>query len=140
MVNAATRCFKGRPAGPTSQHDAHAALGRAGGSRHSRGDLLCSSAVTSIACQRSCLPPSHRARGVPRHLQRGQNLCRFWFGPGSFSALRGCVCWFIHQQSFAHSQNYLTFPSHAVAQQYRGILKNESSGPCCFLFSKSTGL
>lgn len=142
MVNAGTRCFERGPAGrprhrwarhpgamPTLRREA------LGGAGYSGGDLPCCPTVTSITCQTSWTP------GHPGHLQMGQNVRRFSCSPGSFSALCGCVCWFIRQQGFAHPENYLTFPGHAVSQQYRGILNNESSGPHhCFLFSKSTSL
>lgn len=59
---------------------------------------------------KSCLPPTHRDRGVPGHLPVGQNLCRFWFSPSSFSALCGCMCWFIHQRHFSILKIILPFP------------------------------
>lgn len=84
----------------------------------------------------SCLSPTQRDRGVPGHLPMGQDLCRFWFSPSSFSALCGCMCWFIHQWHFSYPEIIWPF----AVQQYGGTLNNESSGSCCFVFSESTSL
>lgn len=111
------------PLSQTSQCDAHTALGSAHGSRHSRGDLPSSPTAASITYHKSYLLPVCRARGVPGHLQMGQNPCRFWFSPGSFCNCVDARAGLFIQGSCAHPEIYLSDLSwsHSSPEVWRDV-------------------